>query len=204
MSKLGKVSIIIPYIRPDGMLICKDAIFLNSGVPNGQFEILTAYDEDRIGCPLMVKHMAAKARNDLVMFLGDDTVPQPDFLLNALLTMEKLADGWGLVGLNDGFQNGNYLATHWLGSKKLLPLIDGEFFHTGYWHCFCDRELTQRALELKKYTWAVDAKIDHLNPIVDKNIPLTDDYRKVYSPEWYYHDQVLFWKRKRNGWKEEG
>jgi len=33
---------------------------------------------------------------------------------------------------------------------------------------------------------------------------MTEDYEKVYSPEWYYHDQVLFWKRKQNNWEGEG
>lgn len=202
MSRLDRVSIIIPYIRPAGMLMCKDAIFANSGVPKEQFEILAAHDSKRIGAPMMVKLMVEETHNDLVMFLGDDTVPQENFLLNALITMESLTDGWGLVGLNDGVQDGKYLATHWLASKKLLPLIGGEFFHTGYWHCFCDNELTQRTTELGKYLWAVDAKIDHLNPVIDHRIQMTADYHRVYSPEWYYHDQVLFWKRKNNNWKE--
>jgi len=204
MSEQDRVSIIIPYIRPVGMLLCKDAILSNSGVPKEQFEILTAFDEDRIGCPTMVKLMVERTHNDLVMFLGDDTVPQQDFLLNALKVMGTFPDGWGLVGLNDGVQNGKYLATHWLASKKLLPLIGGEFFHTGYWHCFCDNELTQRTAKLERYLWAVDAKIDHINPVIDKQLQMTEDYEKVYSPEWYYHDQVLFWKRKQNNWEGEG
>jgi len=198
-----KVSIIIPYIRPEGMERCKEAVFANSGVDKEQFELLTAFDEGRIGAPGMVKLLVDAVQTDLVMFLGDDTVPQPDFLLNALQVMTELPDGWGLVGLNDDRHNGNYLATHWLGSKKLLPLIGGEFFHTGYWHCFCDNELTQRATELGRYLWATDARIDHANPIIRKDVKMDADYQRAYSPEWYYHDQVLFWKRKRNNWKEE-
>ena len=202
MSEIDdKVSIIIPYIRKEGMERCKDAIFKNSGVPKEQFEILTSFDGDRIGAPLMVKFLVDVAKHDLVMFLGDDTVPQPDFLSNALQVMAKIPDGWGLVGLNDGVQNGLYLATHWLGHKKLLSLIDGEFFHTGYYHCFCDNELTQRATALGRYLWSTDAKIKHLNPMVTPGVETDEDYKRVYSLEWFFHDQVLFWKRKRNNWK---
>ena len=57
------------------------------------------------------------------MFLGDDTIPQYGFYIRALHAMDNLPNRWGLVGLNDGIQNGNILATHWLAHKKLLDQI---------------------------------------------------------------------------------
>ena len=199
-----KVSIIIPYIRPKGMERCKEAIFLEAGVPTDTFEVITAQDHTRIGPALMLKELVDKAAQyPLIMFLGDDTIPEPDFLRNALEVMKQLPDGWGLVGLNDGRHNGDYLATHWLGDRRMLPLLDGEFFHTGYWHCFCDNELTMRAIGLGRYMWASNARVQHLNPVIDKMLLMDKDYHRVYSAEWYYHDHMLFLKRMNNGWKTE-
>jgi GT2 family glycosyltransferase len=157
---------------------------------NIKFEIISEEDTGRIGCPKMVKLLVAKTKYDLVMFLGDDTLPQPDFLKNALAAMATLPDGWGLVGLND--QTDRPVATHWLADKRLLPLLDGEFFHTGYQHCFCDGELRARCEELGRFVFAKNAVVDHDNPI------LTDGAQ--YDQEKYKHDRRLFYDRWRNGW----
>jgi len=195
------VSIILPVIRPDRVLRCIVAIKVNAGVDD--YEIVTDVDEKRIGCPKMVKQLVAKSIGDLVCFLGDDTVPQPGFLLNALTAMKTLPDGWGLVGLNDGHQNGNKLATHWLADKRLLPFLDGEFFHTGYQHVRCDRELTVRCQQMGRYVWAKEAVIIHEHPVFG-SAAVDDDYKRVYSEEYINHDQWLFRKRSQNDWQTPG
>lgn len=147
------ISIIIPVIRPDKAARCCNAIIENSGIPRSQYEIVTEEDKDRIGAPRMVKKLTDESTGDLVCFLGDDTIPQKDFLKNALEAMATLPDGWGLVGFDDNIRLRGQIkaAAHWLGNKKLLPLLDGCFFHTGYKHCWCDNELTIRAAELGRY-----------------------------------------------------
>jgi len=195
------VSIILPVIRPDRVWRCVVAIKANAGVDD--YEIVTDVDEERIGCPKMVKQLVAKSIGDLVCFLGDDTIPQPDFLLNALAAMQDLPDGWGLVGLNDEHQNGNKLATHWLADKRLLPLLDGEFFHTGYKHTRCDRELTIRCQQMGRYTWAKDAVIKHEHPVFGSAI-VDEDYERVYSEEYIEHDKWLFRRRSQNNWRTPG
>jgi len=198
-----KVSIVIPFIRPDGAKRCIDAIRKNAGVPKSRYEIVAEEDRDRIGAPRMVNGMVERAKHGLVMFLGDDTIPQPDFLAKALEAMGTLPEGWGLVGLNDLRFDGRHFATAWLADKRLMPLLGGKLVHEGYWHCFSDNELTIRCRELKRYVWTKDAKVKHANPVVDRTVAWDDDYRKVYSQEWFMHDQVLFWKRRQNGWKNK-
>ena len=97
---MEQVSIVIPIIRPESAQRCVEAIKKNAGLPIGQYEIVSGLDTHRVGCPEMVKKLVAKTKNDLVMFLGDDTEPKKDFLKNALEAMESLPDGWGVVGLN--------------------------------------------------------------------------------------------------------
>jgi len=198
---MPKVSIIIPVIRPVKAEKCCAAIYSNAG--SWDYEVVMQDDRDRIGCPKMVKRLVEKSAGQMVCFLGDDTIPQPGFLKNALKAMEGLPDGWGLIGLNDGHQNGNKLATHWLADKRLLPLLGGEFFHTGYYHTRCDRELTLRCQELGRYAWARDAMIKHEHPAFSTG-KVDEDYRRVYSEEYIGHDKRLFWVRSQNNWKTPG
>jgi hypothetical protein len=178
---------------------CKKAVFDNAGIPTEMIEVLALEDERRIGVTQMVVFLVSQTVFDLVCFLADDTVPQPDFLLNALRAMAKLPEGWGMVGLNDQ-HHGPELATHWLADKRLLPLLGGEFFHTGYIHCFCDGELTTRCRELGRYIWAEDAKLVHINPVIRGEAVDLENY-PGYITENFMHDKVLFHKRRRNGWK---
>lgn len=196
------MSIIIPVIRPDKAERCKNAIIENAGIPAGRYEIVTEEDKERIGAPKMIKKMTDSCQGELVCFLGDDTIPQEGFLKHALDAMATLPDGWGLVGFDDNVRIKGTIkaAAHWLADKRLLPLVGGEFFHTGYKHCWCDNELCIRAEELGRYVFCEHARIYHDHPIVDtKNDDA--DYRRVYSPEWLAHDVVLFRKRRRNNWQ---
>lgn len=190
------------WSHPGMVVKVPDAVHVEADIagPTGDAvtcEVLAAEDVDRIGCPAMVAKLTAMARGEHVMFLGDDTIPQPGFLRSALEAMESLPDGWGLVALNDGIHNG-HLATHWLASKRLLEhLPGGEFFHTGYRHCFCDRELTDIARELGRYVYAPEAKIIHDHPQVT-GAQTDEHYQRVYSQEVFQADQRTYWRRKRD------
>ena len=188
------VSILIPTIRTAGLQRCVNAAKMHAGV-DLDVQFMYALDSNRIGCPKILKYLVERSKFDLVMFLGDDTIPQQDYLIEAINAMASLPGGWGLVGLNDGFQDGTKLATHWLASKKLLPLIGGEFFHTGYLHTFCDNELTERCKVLGRYVWAVNSKIEHDHPLV-KGTPADADYQRVYSKKYQDHDNELFLSRR--------
>ena len=197
---MRKVTIIIPVIRPESAKRCVEAVHQNAGVPRSQYQVLTREDKERIGSGRMINALVEDAKHELVLYTGDDTVPQPDFLKNALAKMETLPDGWGVVALNDMRFGGRNFATAWLADKRMLPLLDGHLLHEGYWHCFADNELTLRCKELKRYTWADNAKIKHLNPVVDREVEWDDDYKRIYSNEWFTHDQVLFWRRRQSKW----
>lgn len=194
------ISIIIPIIRPEAAGRCISAIKKNASLPIDSYEIVAEMDIKRVGCSRMVKKLVEKTKGEMVCFLGDDTVPQEGFLQNALEMMKTLPNGWGLVGLNDQHQDGNKLATHWLADKRLLSLLDGEFFHTGYFHTRCDRELTLRCQQAGRYVWAKDAVIKHNHPAFGTG-EIDEDYKRVYSKEYLDHDKRLFWARSQNNWQ---
>lgn len=190
------ISIVIPWIRKAKFKRCVKLIEKNAGA---EYEIIAKEDRRRIGCPKMVKKLVAKSKGQYVCFLGDDTLPQPGFLKYALEDMATLQDGWGLVGFND--MTGRTLPTHWLASKELLPLLDGEFFHTGYTHCCCDVELYERCTAMSRFIYSQRAVVLHDHPIL-RGEPVTDpDLIRVYSPDVRGKDQELLKKRRGNGWK---
>jgi hypothetical protein len=54
------------------------------------------------------------------MYLGDDTIPQKNFLYHAVVAMhQKFPALDGMIGLNDMKSDGS-VASHWLASKRLL------------------------------------------------------------------------------------
>jgi 2-polyprenyl-3-methyl-5-hydroxy-6-metoxy-1,4-benzoquinol methylase len=105
----------------------------------------------------------------------------------------------GLIGLNDGLWKRGELYTHWLASKRLLPYLGGEFFHTGYAHCGCDSELMERCKQIGKAAWAELSKIVHDHPSAHGWSDETYDkhYRRVYESDLMRKDRELLFKRSK-------
>jgi len=195
---MNKVSIIIPVIRLESAQKCLNSIIKNGGDVN-QYETIFMEDTERIGCPKMVEILTAKAKYDLVMFLGDDTLPEKDFLKHALDAMATLPDGWGVVGLNTqdiNKPNGNPLA-HWMAHKKMLEHISGgDFFSTDYEHCWCDNELYDIANDLGRWAYADKCKITHNHPI-NKTAEPDEGYKRAYGNGKFTRDMQTYFTRKR-------
>jgi hypothetical protein len=193
-----KVAVVIPYVRKDNILGLMEEIYQNAGIPKTDFTIIAEEDTEGIGCPKMVKRLVDKSESEMVAFLGDDTAPAKGFLKSAIMQMEMFEGGWGLVGLGDG--TCRMLPTHWLAHRKLLPHLDGEFFHTGYYHCYCDNELWARSLEIKRAVMVHRPLVLHRHPAFG-TAPMDKHYKRVYSKEYLEHDKALHEKRKNNNWK---
>jgi glycosyltransferase involved in cell wall biosynthesis len=175
-----KVSIIIPTLGREEKLkrlleeIPKTACYKN-------YEVIVEQDNftNRLGVPKSVRNGVAKSSGELVMYLGNDCVPRMGFLAQAVWKMFKSFPEFdGLVGMNDEYWHGEF-ATHWLASKKLLPYLDGEFFHTGYYHNGCDNELTERCKMIGKYVWAENARVYHEHPINPNFKEPQDEVHKI-------------------------
>jgi len=195
-----KVSIVIPTIRPDNLERILPLIKENAGYDN--YEIIVENDdqENPQGAPKVLKRGVEKSTGELVMFLGDDTLPQKNFLYHAVVAMHKhFPELDGLIGLNDTLWPGGMLATHWLASKKLLPYLGGEFFHTGYNHLSCDNELTEMCRKAGKYQWCEISRVIHDHPSAHGWSDETYDkhYRRVYQYDTMRKDRELLEKRSR-------
>ena len=196
---MERISIIIPIIRPGSAQRCVEAIKKNAGLPPDQYEIVLGFDENNIGCPGMVKKLTDRTKCDLVMFLGDDTIPEPGFLSHALEAMKGLPDEWGVVGLNTQdirVEGGNPLA-HWMAHKKMLEHIPGgAFFSTEYKHCWGDNELKDIAEELGRWVHAEKSKITHIHP-VNQSAENDEGYQRAYTEKNQSHDFKTYCRRKR-------
>ena len=196
---MKKVSIIIPIIRPESAERCISAIKKNAGIPEDQYEIVSEIDAEGLGCPEMVKRLTEKTNAQCVLFLGDDTIPEPDFMKHALEAMDNLPDGWGVVGLNTQdirVEGGNPLA-HWLAHKRMLEHIPGgAFFSTEYKHCWGDNELKDIADELGRWIHAEKSKIQHIHP-VNQSAENDEGYQRAYTKENQHHDFRTYCSRKR-------
>lgn len=158
------VVVVIPTLGRDSQLKrCMEAIHQNAQYNDYVVLVMPDSFTARQGCPHLLKTGVDSTSSHLVMYLGNDTVPQPGFMREAVDCMLKnFPDLDGLVGLNDGIYRDGWVATHWLAGRKLLNVIgDTEFFHTGYNHVGCDNELTARARKAGKYAWAERARIMH-------------------------------------------
>lgn len=185
------ISICIPYVRPQNMEKLIERIL--DTVKDLNYEIVTEEDKDRIGCPQMLKRLVAKARGDLICFIGDDTYPEDGWLNKAVEAMATLPDGWGVVGFNS--QESRH-AAHFLADKRILPLLGGEFFSTEYKHCWCDHEITDIAADAGRFVFCDEARIVHNHPVFD-SAPVDEDYNRVYSKEYKKHDWDTYCRRKR-------
>ena len=177
-----KVSVVIPTLcRPKAVQALEQSVQKLAKWDN--LEIIVQQDslDDRQGAPKTLKSGVDRATGDFILFIGDDCRPTEGFVRNALeFAYSNFRDGCGLVGLNDGIWKGE-IATHWLGSRDLLLLLDGECFHTGYNHVGCDNELTARCKKAGKYVWCENAKIEHDHPIKIGWDSLDESHRLAYS-----------------------
>lgn len=205
------ISIIIPVIRPEKAKRCVEAIISQTKgwfssenpvaggrVDGVEFEVIIMPDSNGIGCPAMVKMLTRMSRGDLIMFLGDDTIPEPGFLSAALNAMESLPGGWGVVGLNtqdDRPGVGFNPRAHWMAHRKMLEHIPGgDFFSLEYHHCYGDDELQDIAMELGRWTVAEDCRILHDHP-VNGTAEYDEGYQKAYDGRVEL-DRKTYYRRK--------
>jgi hypothetical protein len=168
----------------------------NAGIPADDIEIITLHDVNGEGCPKTLKRLVAMAQTDLVYFQHDDAEGQPGFLKEATEVMKTLSGGFGVVGLPDGFWDPWRCALHWLGSKRMLPLLGGAFFHVGYRHTCCDVELTYRSRLLRRFAVAEKAFVKHRSDyFIGKELDAVHDAAYRSLPEdtaLLMHRSLLF------------
>lgn len=175
-----KVSVLFPTTgRPDRAVECLRG--LRETTADFDVEVIAAVDRDpetakRIaplvdvmnvapdyrGCSRAWNDALALAHGDPIVFAADDLVWGDDWLVEALLKLIELPDGWGLVGFNDGHWNGEELSTHYLMSRRfIIEVLGGVVAWDFYRHSFNDVEVNERAKAAGRFKWAENAHVRH-------------------------------------------
>ena len=151
-----KVSIVIPTYKRDTQPLL-DSLAVDNY--HGEKEIIVQKDETGEGCPKTFNKGVDKSIAELIVFLGDDTIVEKNWLNYAVLTYLKTGN---LIALNDGRWHTDWnpkLASHFLAPKSLLKELDGKFLDERFKHYGCDDYLTYRVQKLNKLTYEHKAKI---------------------------------------------
>jgi glycosyltransferase involved in cell wall biosynthesis len=194
-----KISVCIPTLgRPDKLHRLLESIKQNAEYDN--YEIIVKADEmppHNVGAPTMLKRCVDESTGDLICFLGNDCIPQPGFLREAVWEMaRKFPEMDGMIGFNDSFWQEKHVAPHWLASKKLLPMLGGNFFEPEFYHTGVDNILKARCDKAGKYAWAKNAKIFHDHPMMSgKKEEMDALYEQAYTGPRHDHDNELYARR---------
>ncbi len=194
-----KVSVCIPTLgRPEKLHRLLESIKQNAEYNN--YEIIVKSDEfppNNAGAPKVLKRCVDESNGELIMFLGNDVIPQKGFMREAVWEMiRRFPQLDGMVGLNDNYWQEQHVAPHFLISKKLLPYLEGEFFHTGYNHTGCDNELRARVEMIGKYSFGRKAQIFHDHPMMAGSRSEMDAlYAQAYSGPRHDADDRLYAER---------
>src|SRR3990167_2971117 len=142
------------------------------------YEVVLVFDEDtekydrlkseypnshlmpKIGAIKCFNYGVEQAKGDLVVYLANDCEVTLGWLINAYVKLKDSFKRDGLVILNDGYWNG-HIANHFLCTKSLRNVLDGEIWHSGYNHWGVDDELKIRLDHLGLVEFAEGARIIH-------------------------------------------
>ncbi len=188
---LPKVSIVMPTLRKDKIDGIIQTIKDNAGYEN--YEIIL--NDEPIGFPKAFNKAVEQSTGELVIVMADDTYPEKNFMQIAVAAMfRNYPELDGLVKLSDGLKRRRELACYWIASKKLLPFLDGKFFHEGYFHNYVDDEITRRTQKLKKYASEDRSVLRHDNAFVVGG-EIDEVFLKVTNQERFMEDGKLFRER---------
>lgn len=198
-----KVSIVIPSLgREDRLKILLQKIKENANYDN--YEVIVEMDsfDNRKGVCNTFNSGVEKSTGELVMFLGNDCIPQENFLVHAVRDMSKnFKDFDGMLALSTAYKRKDGVrrflsSAHFLISKKLLNLVDGKFFNPVYHHYFCDSELAEICKNVNKHAYSKLSTVMHQNPTHGTEGEF-DEVCKIAS-FFYKRDMVTYIQRMKD------
>ena len=162
------ISIVIPTrFREKHLNNCLDAIKSNSSIDH---EVIIVRDEnkDRVGCANAVNVGTHMCDTDIIVFIGNDTLPQPGWDTNALDCLAEFNNSIGMVGFNDTVTDYNEKPApqHFMIHKEIIKKLPNQKLFYNYHHNYCDVELHHRVNEMGLYNMCDTAIIYHIHHMI--------------------------------------
>ena len=178
-----KVSIVLPsYNRPERLEIAVRGILDNTDY--APLEVLVVIDEDtasrdriealddarvqvlfneqRRGAIDCWNQGLAASRGAILAFWNDDCMPEPGWLDAALKDHREQLAGYGLLGFNDGYQDGNVLAVQYLFDRRFcIDHLGGVMAYDCFQFAFNDTLANDLAKKAGRFYWSKDAVVQH-------------------------------------------
>jgi glycosyltransferase involved in cell wall biosynthesis len=177
-----KVSVIIPSMnRPDRLKRCVESLKASVSNPE-EVECITVIDCDmesqqsmigmlwpvvmfspeRLGAITSWNIGLMVSRSNRVVFAGDDLEWTPGWLDMAIKAHQEKLGGYGMLGFNDGYQNGNTLAVHYLIDKQFVKDIFGGRIAFPMFEFYCNDTVANRlAKKVNRFWWDKSVLVAH-------------------------------------------
>ena len=204
-----KISVCVPTLwRPDKLKRLLEAIRKNANYSN--YEIIVKADKmppNNVWAPTMLAECVKEATWDAILFLGNDCIPEPNFMQEAVWGMvRKFPDFDWMIWLSDWYWRWDQwqVSTHWMASKKLLPYLGWFFFEPSLFHCWCDNILQARCEKIWKFSWCEKARLFHDHPINNWFTFGVDElYAQAYGGPRKKHDDKVYKELIKKYWLED-
>lgn len=128
----------------------------------GEDRINVIFNAQRRGAIACWNQGLEAATGDILVFANDDCWWMPSWLDAALAAHQEKLNGYGLVGFNDGYQDGNVLAVHYLFDRQFcIDHLGGVMGYPVYEFYYVDTEANARAKLAKRFYWCQEAVVEH-------------------------------------------
>jgi hypothetical protein len=142
------------------------------------------------------KCLAQEPLSDLYSLSSDDVIYHSGWHEQSLSLLDGLG-GYGLIGYNDTYSDGNIYAGHFLVSRDfLIDQVGGCIYPPLYKSWWCDREISDIAQNLGCYAWSTESIVRHCNYEFVNAHP---DQVSLDAYPLHEDDHQLYLKRKSEG-----
>lgn len=120
------------------------------------------FNETRKGAIACWNQGLAAATGDILAFFNDDCMPDPGWLEAALKAHKEQLNGYGLIGFNDGYQDGNELSVQFLYDRQFcIDVLGGVMAYPVYGFAYNDTEAHARAKLSGHFYWCRESVVQH-------------------------------------------
>lgn len=180
---MTRVSIVIPSMnRPERLMACVtralcttvghdveviavidcDAASRDLLAGLGDDRVRVLFNETRRGAIACWNQGLDAARGNILVFGNDDCYWGDGWLDAALAAHREQLGGYGLVGFNDGYQDGNVLAVQYLFDRQFcIDHLGGVMAYPVYEFYCNDTESNARAKRAGRFVWCREALVQH-------------------------------------------